>query len=67
MFDCLRHITELHSAIFIAIKLPVATGRNWPIFACHAAIFTVKSMYVSGLIPDSWALVDAADEIVYAM
>jgi hypothetical protein len=24
-------ITELHSAIFIAIKRPVATGRNWPL------------------------------------
>jgi len=23
-------ITELHSAIFIAIKRPVVTGRNWP-------------------------------------
>jgi hypothetical protein len=23
-------IAELHSAIFIAIKRPVMTGRNWP-------------------------------------
>jgi len=28
-------IIELYSAIFIAIKRPVVTGRNWPTAAGH--------------------------------
>ena len=47
------HISQLHSAIFIAIKRPVVTGRNWPISACHAAIFIVNSTSAAGLLPDS--------------
>jgi hypothetical protein len=30
MNDRTWHIAKLHSVIFIAIKRPVAIGRNWP-------------------------------------
>lgn len=41
---------------FINLICDSLIDRTWPIFACHAAIFTVDSMSVSGLIPDSWGL-----------
>jgi hypothetical protein len=31
-------IAELHSVIFIAIKLPVATGSSWPSVASQVRI-----------------------------
>jgi len=50
---CKWQIFEPHSAIFIAIKRPVATGSLWPIFARHGANFTVDSTSAFGLIADS--------------
>jgi len=34
-------IAELHSAIFIAIKRPVVTDRNWPLAVCHGNQLTI--------------------------
>ena len=40
--DRFWHIAELHSAIFIAIKRPVATGSNWPTPGAHASLFPTQ-------------------------
>jgi len=45
MNDRTWRIAELHSVIFIAIKRPVAIGRNWPGVARHIAS---KSMTAIG-------------------
>jgi len=45
MNDRTWRIAKLHSVIFIAIKRPVAIGRNWPGVARHIAS---KSMTAIG-------------------
>ena len=49
---CNWYIPGPHTIKLLAVKQPVATGCSWPIFACHATLFTVNSTSASGLMSD---------------